>query len=478
MTVSDFPVPGPPEQLLSLFTDSVMDYALCTLDAHGTVASWNHGAERLFGYRADEILGRPCGLFYSQDAHSRQEMERELALAGERGSYELETWRFRKDGRRIGAYVVTTALRDDGGVLRGYVVVTRDITEQRRSIQEIQDQKHRLRSILETAVDAVVIIDEHGAVESINPAGERMFGYAADEVVGQNVSLLMPQPFAAEHTGYIQKYLRTGQAKIIGIGREVQVRRKDGTLFPADLAVSTFRDGKQLFTGILRDISDRKAMEAEVLQIAEAEQRRIGQELHDDAQQQLSALTMIARSAADALASLAATDDRLADVRAKVERVVKGLKDANQSLRGVARGLVPLQVEAHGLPNALANLARQIHESEAANCRFSRDEGLDIADPGIATHLFRIAQEAVNNAMKHASPRQIEIRLRTVERTVALEIVDDGQGITESQSKRGRGLQIMAYRAGLIGGVLTVRPGPAGGTVVSCVLQTMTNAGG
>ena len=151
----------------------------------------------------------------------------------------------------------------------------------------------------------------------------------------------MPEPFAAEHTGYIQRYLRTGQAKIIGSGREVQARRKDGSTFPADLAVSTFRDGKQLFTGILRDISSRKAMEAEVLQIAEAAQRRIGQELHDDAQQQLSALAMIARNAADSLAALSAQDARLSDVQAKVERVVKGLRDANQSLREVARGFPP-----------------------------------------------------------------------------------------------------------------------------------------
>ncbi len=92
-----------------------------------------------------------------------------------------------------------------------------------------------------------------------------LLGYEESELRGQNVRMLMPEPYAREHTGYIQRYLRTGDAKVIGIGREVQARRKDGSLFPADLAISAFHDVKPLFTGILRDISDRKTMEADVL---------------------------------------------------------------------------------------------------------------------------------------------------------------------------------------------------------------------
>lgn len=464
-------LPASPTELLRLFTDCVIDYALYTLDLTGCVTTWNHGAERLFGYTAEEIKGRSFECFYPPDSLSRREAAAQLMIAKERGTYEIEGVRVRKDASHMGAYVVITALRKNQGDVRGFAVVTRDITDQRRSLQEIQDQKQRLRSILDTAVDAVVIIDERGIVESFNLSGERMFGYKADEVIGQNVNLLMPQPFSAEHTGYIQRYLRTGQAKIIGIGREVQARRKDGSIFPADLAVSTFYDGKPLFTGVLRDISDRKAMEAEVLQIAEAEQRRIGQELHDDAQQQLSALTMIARNAADSLAALASQDPRLTEAQAKVERVVKGLRDANQSLREVARGLVPLQVESHGLQDALARLAAQISELHGVNCRCVVDDGIEIADNGAATHLFRIAQEAVNNSLKHGSARQIEIRLCLRDQGLCLEVADNGSGLLETGENRGRGLQIMAYRAGLIGGVLTVRNADGGGTIVVCALQ-------
>jgi PAS domain S-box-containing protein len=458
------------EDQFRLFADSVMDHAYHALDATGGVASWNRGAERLFGYTADEVSGLAFESFYPEDARSRRDPERELAIANERGHYEIEGWRVRKDGGVIGAYVVITALRDAQDALSGYAVVTRNISEHQRSLQELQDQKRRLRSIVETAVDAVVIIDDRGIVESFNPAGERMFGYKADEVVGQNVNMLMPQPFAGEHTGYLQRYLRTGEAKIIGIGREVQGRRKDGSLFPADLAVSEFYDGKPLFTGILRDITGRKKMEAEILQIAEAEQRRIGQELHDDAQQQLAGLTMIARNAADALAPFVSQESKLADVLVKLERVVKGLRDANQSLREVARGLVPLQIDAHGLLDALARLAAQVSELHAVRCSFSVDDGIDVDDGGVSTHLYRITQEAVNNSLKHSQAKEISIRFRYVDRMIVLEIADDGIGIGDKRETLGRGLQIMAYRAGLIGAVLSVRRINGGGTLVSCGL--------
>lgn len=120
------------------------------------------------------------------------------------------------------------------------------------------------RAILDTAVDGIVTIDEHGLIESFNRSAERMFGYAADEVIGRNISVLMPEPYRSRHDGYLGAYVSTGKARIIGIGREVEGLRKDGSVFPMDLAVGEVHlPGRRLFTGITRDISDRKAVEAE-----------------------------------------------------------------------------------------------------------------------------------------------------------------------------------------------------------------------
>lgn len=126
----------------------------------------------------------------------------------------------------------------------------------------ISESGERLRAILDTAVDAIVTIEESGVIESVNPAAERAFGFTRDELIGRNVSTLMPSPYREEHDRHIERYLRTGKARIIGIGREVEAQRKDGTVFPADLAVSEVRlPGRRLFTGIIRDLTERREME-------------------------------------------------------------------------------------------------------------------------------------------------------------------------------------------------------------------------
>src|SRR2546429_9100033 len=173
---------------------------------------------------------------------------------------------------------------------------TSDEMTVRRNLAEaaLRDSEERLRAILETAVEGIITIDEGGVIESLNPAAEKIFGYQAQEVVGKNVKVLMPTPYRDEHDGYLANYLRTGRARIIGIGREVVGLRKDGTVFPMDLSVSEVRLAhKRLFTGFVRDISDRKRLEREVLQISDLEQRRIGQDLHDGLCQQLAGVLLM-----------------------------------------------------------------------------------------------------------------------------------------------------------------------------------------
>ena len=139
-------------------------------------------------------------------------------------------------------------------------------------VQELAEAEERLRSVVNHVVDGIVTINEHGTVDSCNPAAEKIFGYSASEIIGQNVKMLMPEAIRSEHDGYLVHYLRSGEAKIIGFGREVVGRRKDGTTFPMDLAVSEFQLGQyRYFTGIIRDISERKRAESQFQQAQKME---------------------------------------------------------------------------------------------------------------------------------------------------------------------------------------------------------------
>jgi PAS domain S-box-containing protein len=139
-----------------------------------------------------------------------------------------------------------------------------DISEQKRAEDALRESEERCRSIIATAVDAIIVINEAGEIQCINPAGERMFGYAGNELAGRNVSIL-PEPYRSAHDRYISAYLETGNAKIIGRGREVEHQRKDGSIFVAELAVTERRaGGKPYFTGIIRDVTERKRYEEQI----------------------------------------------------------------------------------------------------------------------------------------------------------------------------------------------------------------------
>ena len=245
------------EEPFRLMIEGVKDYAIHMLDPAGRITTWNSGAERLLGYSAGEIIGQSYSHFFTPDDMANGVPERELEKVATHGKASDEGWRTRKDGSRFWANGVLTALYDDAGALRGFCRVARDLTE-RRQIEVL------LRSVLDYALDGILSLDEHGTIETFNHAAERIFGYSQTEVLGENVNLLMPSLYHDAPDGYLQSYLHTGEPNSLAAGREVEGRRKDGTRFPVELAVSAFQlelDGRPHYTGIVRDITQR--LEAE-----------------------------------------------------------------------------------------------------------------------------------------------------------------------------------------------------------------------
>jgi PAS domain S-box-containing protein len=300
-----------------------------------------------------------------------------------------------------------------------------------------------------------------------------MFGYTAQEAVGQNVKMLMPTPYRDEHDGYLAHYLKTGEARIIGIGREIVAQRRDGTVFPIDLAVSKLHDGTQeLFTGIVRDLSERKAMQKELLTILADEQRRIGQDLHDVVGQELTGLSLLAASLAETLREHSPSDTELAG------RIGTGIGRALERIRQLSKGLVPVEVDAEGLRAALTELAERLSRNSKVRCEFQCNQPVPIENNETATHLFRIAQEAVTNALKHGSPRNIRIALKGEKGRIVLEIRDDGTGLPPGAWQAGgMGLKTMQYRAALIGATLSIAPLKRKGTLVTCHLMELRSHG-
>jgi two-component system CheB/CheR fusion protein len=332
--------------------------------------------------------------------------------------------------------------------------------------QAVFDSEERLRAIMETAVEGIITIDERGIIESMNPAAERMFGYKAEEVTGNNVNVLMPPPYRQEHDRYMQNYLRTGQAKIIGIGREAVALHRDGTVFPIDLAVNEVRlaSGRRLFTGFVRDITERKELEQALLEVSDREQRRIGHDLHDGLGQHLAGIELMSEVLEQNLAS-----KKLKGEAGRAGDIARHVREAITQARALARGLSPVISEPEGLMSALDDLASNTGKMFRIDCHFRRSEPVRIADHTVATHLYRIAQEAVSNAMKHGRARQIEIELEETPERVLLTIKDDGGGFpAKASSGRGMGLRIMRYRAAMMGGTLEIKAEPNRGARVTC----------
>jgi two-component system CheB/CheR fusion protein len=333
-----------------------------------------------------------------------------------------------------------------------------------RSKSAVHDGEERLRAILETAVEGIITIDERGLIESFNPASEKIFGYRAAEVTGKNVSMLMATPHREQHDSYLENYKHTGQAKVIGIGRETFARKKDGTLFPLDLSVSEVKlSDRRIFTGFVRDITERKRLEKENLEISEREQRRIGQDLHDGLCQHLAGIEMLSQVLARKL------EPRSKDAAARAAEIAKAVRDAISQTRLLARGLSPVTLESEGLMSALTELAVNTEKMFGVRCELDCAEVVKFNDHTAATHLFRIAQEAVSNAIKHGKAGKIFIQLRAQTEGVSVRVTDDGVGFPEKFSGgSGMGLRIMQTRIGMVGGTLRVEQNPAGGVTVFC----------
>jgi PAS domain S-box-containing protein len=251
------------EERFKLLVESVRDYAIFMLDPSGQVLTWNAGAERFKGYRADEIIGQHFSRFYPPEALASGLPEHELQVASKTGVFEDEGWRVRKDGSLFWANVVITAMRDAQGELVGFAKVTRDLTHRRAREEDLRRSEERFRLLIEGVTEyAIFMLDPNGRVSTWNSGAERIKGYTAADIIGQHFSIFYPQD--ARESGWPDHELQVAaeKGKFIDTGWRL---RKDGTTFWANVTITALRDdtGKLLgFAKLTRDLTEAKRVEA------------------------------------------------------------------------------------------------------------------------------------------------------------------------------------------------------------------------
>ena len=354
-------------------------------------------------------------------------------------------------------------LRDSAGKTVGITCAAFDITERKRA----EAERSFLASIVESSEDAIFVRTLEGIVITWNAGAERMFGYSAQEVVGRSVLTLIPAD-RADEVSRINTQIKRGER----MEHFETVRlRKDGSQIYVSLTNSPMRGPEGKVNGvstIARDITKRKQLEVEILEINETLQRRVGQDLHDGLSQQLRGIAYLSHVLQQTLAGKSVAEAQDA------ARITELLHQAISEARDLARGLAPLRLEADGLMSALSELAAGTRSVYGISCRFLCPEPVLIPDRSTAIHLYRIVQEALQNALKHGNPKCVVINLTKTGHAIRLTVTDDGRGLPKDfLSRSGMGLKIMDYRSKTIGAVLELR-GPAnGGTLLSCLLPAV-----
>jgi two-component system CheB/CheR fusion protein len=455
-------------------------------DWTGNFQQCNPAYYKLVGYSEEELSTIQMKSLLHPDDFSSYDAGMNRLQLGQISSYECEGRYIRKDRVVVSTQMFCSPLLNELGQASHVVTLVTNTSELKRAVADLRESVERMRAIHNAASDAIITILKTGLIESVNGATETMFGYQRDELIGKRVTMLMPMPFSSEHDGYLNRFHETGEARIIGIGREVLCRRKDGSTFPADLAVSQV-DHLGLFTGILREITSRKEMQKHILEIAADEQRRIGQELHDGTQQELTGLSLFAGSLVEMIRDASSVqknanegwqlDEAMFErVRKIVSLISQGLVTANRHVRELAHGIMPVQIDAEGLQSALRELASSTDAHDDILCRFECTETIEINDNTTASHLYRIAQEAINNSIRHGQAHQIVVSLTQNAEQIVLEVRDDGVGMDQDKMhsiesrEKGMGLRTMEYRANLIGGLLQFENRAEGGTSLRCII--------
>ena len=477
---------GRATQVLQALIDSAVD-GIIVIDAHGRIETFNPAAERLFGYPEAEILGRNVSML--MPSPYREEHDGYLARYLQTG-----------DARIIGSGREVTGLRRDGttfplhlsvgemslGTERKFTGIVHDLSARVQLEDRLRASEEQWRSIVESAVDGIVVIDARGRIEAFNAAAERLFGYDASEVVGRNVAMLMPSPYREEHDGYLARYFSTGHAEIIGIGREVTGVRRDGTTFPLHLSVGEIASGgRRRFTGILHDLSARVQMEERLRE--QAALVRLGEMAAVIAHEIKNPLAGI-RGAVQVIGGRLPAESRDAAIVGEIVARIDTLNSLIQDLLLFARPPQPrpVPVEVPPLISMTADLLGGDPALKDVDIRVEGGSLPVVGDPELLKIVFQ--NLLVNSAQAMRGRGRIQVSIATIDSLCRISFADDGPGIPPEVRERifvpffttksrgtGLGLPTAKRLVEAHQGSIRVECPTGGGTVVTIHLPLFTS---
>jgi signal transduction histidine kinase len=314
----------------------------------------------------------------------------------------------------------------------------------------------RVKAFLSTLSDPAFVLRKDGVIAEAYVPAHYEYPLNAAVVVGRSIRDLLPPQIGQQAMHYIEKACRTRETQTFTIQYLLPGRARE---FQAKVTLC----GPNQLLAIVRDVTTQKLLEKEVLEISNREQTRIGQDLHDGLGQHLTGITFLTRALENRLASQALPE---ASNAAEIGKLV--LQALSQT-RSLARGLFPVELEASGLVAGLRELAGTVEKMFDISCTVDCEEDVDVQDRSAQTHLFRLAQEAVNNSVKHGKAKKVQISLKSADDKYVLSISDDGAGLPADGPKlKGLGLRIMNYRAQKVGGTLEIDPVHPRGTLIRC----------
>lgn len=416
----------------------------------------NRAMCRITGYTEEELIGRTPRLLQgpASDRSVLANMRAELA-AGR--SCEIQLTNYRKDGSSYPAEMFVTPMFDAGGKHTHYVAIHRDISRRK----EAEDALTTLGRIIEESQNEIYIVDAATLkFLQVNRGGRENLGYTMEELREFTPLDLKPSFDRAGFEAFVAPLL-SGEVEKIDF--ESRHRRKDGTYYDVEIAlqVADYR-GTSCIVAIVLDTTRRKELEQEVVKASEEERQRIAHDLHDDLGSLLTGLKLHMESLAGVIeAKLGGPLDGCGQVLGQVRAAITRTRE-------IARGLRPVGTDPEDLMGAFRGMAERTELSAGIRCRFECPAPVLIGDPHVANHLFRIAQEAVNNAIKHSGGSSVVISLTESAAAVELSVTDDGKGIDRGAGQGGLGWHIMNYRAEAMKGSLRIARSPSGGTRVAC----------